>query len=169
MKISVFKPGPEVKKLGCFIGKWTTTGTISPGPWGAGGKFSWSEVTEWMAGNFFVVGRWDFKMPRHLGGNGKEIFVMGYDTDRGVYTFNAFSSQGRHQVSQGTVSGDTWTWTSEAIYDGEKVQQKLTMKILSPKAYTQKFEICMDGTWMTFMDGQTTKNPPAKSAKKKRR
>jgi hypothetical protein len=164
------KPAAEVKKLGYFVGKWITTGTISPGPWGASGKFSWNEVTDWMAGNLFVVGHWNFKMPRHLGGDGEEIFIMGYDTDRGVYTFNAFSSQGRHQVSQGTVTGDTWTWTSEAIYDGEKVDQKLTMKILSPKAYTQKFEICMDGAaWITFMDGQTTKTQTTKSAKKKRR
>jgi hypothetical protein len=169
MKISVPKPSAEVKKLGYFVGNWTTTGTISPGPWGDGGKFSWSEVTEWMTGNFFVVGHWNFKMPRHLGGNGEEIFVMGYDTDRRVYTFNAFSSQGRHQVSQGILAGDTWAWTSEAIYDGDKVQQKLTMRILSAKAYTQKFEICMDGAWMTFMDGQTTKSQATRSAKKKKR
>jgi len=170
MKISVPKPGSEVKKLGYFVGNWTTTGTISPGPWGGGGQFSWSESTEWMAGNFFVVGHWNFKMPRHLGGDGEEIFVMGYDQDRGVYTFNAFSSQGRHQLSQGTTSRDTWTWASDAIYDGEKVRQKLTMKILSPKTYTQKFEISMDGTeWITFMDGQTIKEPSAKRAKKKRR
>jgi hypothetical protein len=163
------KPAPEVKKLGYFVGKWITTGTISAGPWGDGGKFSWGEVTAWMAGGFFIVGHWDFKMPRHLGGGGEELFVMGYDTDRAVYTFNAFSSQGLHQVSQGTVSGDRWTWTSQALYDGKKVDQRLTMRILSPNAYTQKFEICIDGAWITFMDGQTTKIQATKSAKKKRR
>jgi hypothetical protein len=97
------KPGPEVQKLGCFAGTWTTEGTIAPGPWGAGGKFSWTETTEWMSGNFFVVGQWDFQMPPELGGDGKEIFFMVYDTNQYVYTFDAFSSQGRHQVSRGTV------------------------------------------------------------------
>ena len=125
---------------------------------GAGGRFSWEETTEWMSGNFFVVGHWDFKMPPELGGDGQEIFLMGYDTNHNVYTFDAFSSQGRHQVSRGTLSGDTWTWTSEATYDGQDLKQKMTMKVLSPTSYRLKFEVSMDGTtWMTFMEGKTTK------------
>ncbi len=133
------KPSPEVQKLGYFVGTWTTEGTISPGPWGAGGKFSWTEITEWMSGNFFIVGHWDFKMPPELGGDGKEIFLMGYDTSQNVYTFDAFSSQGRHQVSRGTLSGDTWTWTSEGTYDGQDAKQKMTIKILSPTSYNLKW------------------------------
>jgi len=152
------KPGPEVQKLGYFVGTWTTEGTVSSGPWGAGGKFSWAETTEWMSGGFFVIGHWDFKMPPELGGDGKEIFLMGYDTNRNVYTFDAFSSHGRHQVSRGTVNGDRWTWTSEGTYDGQDTKQKMTMKILSPTSYSLKLEVSMDRTtWMTFMEGKATK------------
>ena len=152
------QPAPEVAKLGYFVGKWTTKGKILPGPWGAGGEFSWAESTEWMSGGFFVVGHWDFQMPAELGGDGEEIFIMGYDTNRRAYSFDAFSSQGLHQVSKGTLTDDTWVWTSESIQNGKPVQQKMTMQVLSPTSYSLKFELSSDGTtWMTFMEGTATK------------
>lgn len=152
------KPGPEVKKLDYFVGTWTTEGTVAQGPWGAGGKFSATDTTEWMPGNFFVEGHSDFKMPPEVGGEGKATSFMGYDTDANVYTYDEFSSQGRHEVSKGTVSGDTWTWTSTANYGGQEIKQKMTIKVLTPTSHSLKFETSMDGTnWMTFMEGKATK------------
>jgi hypothetical protein len=152
------KPGPEVKKLDYFVGSWTVDGTVAQGPWGAGGKFSTTDTTEWMPGSFFIEGHSDFKMPPEVGGEGKAISYMGYDTDENVYTYSEFNSQGRREVSKGTVSGDTWTWTSTANYGGQEIKQKMTIKILSPASYSLKFEISMDGTnWMTFMEGKATK------------
>jgi hypothetical protein len=158
MKSSVPKPSPEVKKLGYFIGKWITHGTIAPGPWGTGGKFSWRETTKWMTGRFFLIGHWTFKMPADMGGDGEELFVIGYNTRNRLYTFDAFSSQGLHQESKGTCAGDNWTWTSEGLQNGRLVRQKMTMQILSPKRYTLTFEISMDRkTWLPFMQGEATK------------
>jgi hypothetical protein len=152
------KPGPEVKKLDYFVGTWTTEGTVAPGPWGAGGKFSSTNTTEWMPGNFFIVGHTDTKMPPEAGGEGKETSYTGYDTNQNAYTYDAFSSQGRHDVSKGTLTGDTWLWTSEANYGGQEIKQKMTIKILSPVSYFIKFEVSLDGTtWMTFMEGKATK------------
>ena len=152
------KPGPEVKKLDYFVGTWTTEGTVAQGPWGMGGKFSSTDTTEWMSGDFFVVGHSDFKMPPEIGGDGKEMSLMGYDTTQNVYTYDGYNSQGRHESSKGTVTGDTWTWTSEANYGGQDIKQKMTMKVLTPTSYTMKFEISLDGTsWMTFMEGKATK------------
>ncbi len=151
-------PGSEVKKLDYFLGTWTTEGTVAQGPWGTGGKFSSSETYEWMPGNFFVQGHSDFKMPPEVGGDGKEVSFMGYDTQQNVYTYDAFNSQGRRETSKGTASGDTWTWTSSANYGGQDIQQKMTVKALSPSSYSMKFEISMDGkSWMTFMEGKATK------------
>jgi hypothetical protein len=98
-------------------------------------------------------------MPPDLGGDGEEIFIMGFDAGQNIYTFDAFSSQGQHQISRGTVSGDTWIWTSQAPQTDQKTkQQKMTMKILSPASYSLKFELSTDGeTWMTFMEGKATK------------
>ena len=152
------QPAPEVARLGYFVGKWATKGTILPGPWGAGGEFGWTEKTDWMSGNFFVIGHWEFQMPAELGGDGEEIFIMGYDTNRRAYSFDAFSSQGLHQVSKGALEVDTWLWTSESIQNGKPVQQRMTMKMLSPTSYDLKFEISSDGAeWMIFMEGKATK------------
>jgi hypothetical protein len=152
------KPGAEVKKLEYFVGSWTTEGTISQGPWGAGGKFSSTETTEWMPGSFFVISHGAFKMPPEVGGDGNETSIMGYDTDKNVYTYDAFNSQGRRENSKGSVTGDTWTWTSTANYGGQDINQKMTLKIASPTSYNMKFEVSIDGTnWMPFMEGKVTK------------
>src|SRR5579859_855939 len=152
------KPGPEVKKLDAFVGSWTTEGTVAQGPWGPGGKFSATNTTDWMPGNFFTEGHSDFKMPAEIGGDGKETIYMGYDTDQNLYTYDSFSTQGRHHASTGTVTGDTWVWTSEETYSGQPVKQKMTIKILTPTSHSMKFEISLDGTtWMTFMEGKATK------------
>ena len=151
-------PGPEVKKLDYFVGTWTTEGTIAPGPWGAGGKVTATGTSEWMPGSFFVQSKSESKMPPELGGDSQAVMIMGYDTQQSTYTSDRFSSQGQHQSSKGTLSGDTWTWTSSANYGGMEIQQKMTIKTLSPTSYTMKFEISMDGkTWMPFMDVKVTK------------
>jgi Protein of unknown function (DUF1579) len=140
--------------LGYFVGRWVVEGEIAPGPWGEGGKFSWTETTKWMKGKFFIVGHWNFKMPRGLGGDGEEIFVTGYDANEKHYTFNAFSSQGLHQASRGTLRGRTWTWDSEGIQAGRRSRQRMTMRVLSRRRYALKFDVSNDGkTWTMFMRG----------------
>jgi hypothetical protein len=151
-------PSAEVKKLDYFVGSWTTEGTVAQGPWGPGGKFTSTISNEWMAGNFFLVGHSDFKMPPEIGGEGKSTSFKGYDTNDNVYTFAEFNSQGRREISKGTLSADTWTWNSSQVYSGQDVKQRMTIKMLSPTSYTLKFELSMDGAnWMTFMDGKATK------------
>ena len=152
------KPGTEVKKLDYFVGTWNLDATIGQGPWGPGGKFTSTDTLQWMAGNFFVQGHADFKMPPELGGDGQVVVFIGYDTDENVYTHDSFDSQGRREVSKGTVSGDTWTWESTQNYGGQDVKKKMTMKVLSPASYSVKLEISIDGTnWTTFMEGKATK------------
>jgi len=151
-------PGPEVKKLDYFVGTWNTEGTIAQGPWGAGGKFTATATAEWMAGNFFIRTQGESQMPPELGGGDKRTTIMGYDTQANTYTSDTYSSNGQHESSKGTLSGDTWTWTSSANYGGMDIQQKMTIKTLSPTSYTMKFEISMDGkNWSTFMEGKGTK------------
>jgi hypothetical protein len=152
------QPGPELKKLDYFVGTWTTEGTIAQGPWGTGGKFSATGTSEWMPGNFFLQSHSEVKMPPEVGGETKDLTVMGFDTQQNVYTHDAFGSQGRHESSKGTLAGDTWTWNSSANYGGMDIQQKMTIKTLTPTSYSVKFEISMDGkTWMPFMEGKATK------------
>ena len=130
-------PGPESKKL----------------EWGMGGKFTTSATTDWMPGNFFLQSQTEAKLPPEVGGDNKGLLIMGYDTQQNVYTSDRFTSLGRHDTSTGTLSGDTWTWTSTSNYAGTDVQGKMTIKTLSPTSYTLKYEISLDGkSWMPFMD-----------------
>jgi len=149
------KPGPEVQKLGYFVGKWRGEGEMKPGPFGPGGKFTEMEDAEWMPGGFFVTIHADEKFPM---GDGKTLMVLGYDPEQKVYTFNAFNSMGLAEAAKGTLDGDTWTWLSELNMGGKIMKSRFIMKQLSPASYSTRFEMSADGTtWSTIMEGNTKK------------
>jgi|SRR6266850_4787221 len=56
------KPGPEHQKLAYFAGKWSSEGDVKPGPFGPGGKVTFTETCEWFDGNFALVCHSDGKM-----------------------------------------------------------------------------------------------------------
>jgi Protein of unknown function (DUF1579) len=149
-------PAPELKNLDFMAGSWTAEGTMNPGPGMPGGKFSNTSHAEWMDGKFFLVEHGEFNMGPM--GTGKELAILGYDSDRKVYTYHAFNSMGEAESSTGTMSGDTWTWISDENMGGKPMKGRFTMKVLSPTSYTMKFEMSPDGTnWMTGMEGKATK------------
>lgn len=152
-------PTPELKKLGYFVGSWTSEANIASGPWGAGGKFSDSVEGEWMKGGFFLIDHSDFSMPPELGGSATSLAVLGYDTEKKVYTEQRFDSTGRHVTMTGTLDGDTWTWTGENDYNGMLIKSRFTIKTISPTSYTTKYEVSADGgaNWMPFWDGKASK------------
>jgi hypothetical protein len=149
-------PAPELKKLDFLAGDWTAEGTSNPGPGMPGGKFSMTTHAEWMEGNFFLTEHSDANMPGM--GKFKELAVLGYDTDKKVYTYTSFNSLGMAESSTGTVDGDTWTWLSDEHFGGMTMKGRFTMKVTSPTSYTMKYQLSQDGTkWMTAMEGKATK------------
>jgi hypothetical protein len=61
-------------------------------------------------------------------------------------------------IPHGTVQGDTWTYTSEDTMGGQKMKSRVTIKELSPTAYTFKMEIQgPDGKWMPMMESKSSK------------
>ena len=142
-------PGAEVKKLDMFAGNWKSEGESKPSPLGPGGKFSETNHNEWMGGGFFLVSHGTETSSE---GNGTSLGIFGYDKDKKVYTFDEFSSDGSTVHAKGTVAGDTWTWISEGPMSG-----RFTVKVLSPTAYTFKFETSKDGSWSTLEEGKATK------------
>jgi hypothetical protein len=148
-------PGPEVKRLGYFVGKWRSEGEMKPSPFGAGGKYTESEDVEWMPGGFFLLIHSDEKTPM---GNGTTLMILGYNVEKKAYTFNAFDSMGESETAMGTLEGDTWTWLSDSVMGGKAVKTRFTMKELSPTSYSTKLEMSADGrAWTTIMEGKTTK------------
>ena len=149
-------PAAELKKLEMFAGDWTAEGTQTPAPGAPSSKWTMTTHAEWMEGNFFLVERSDMDLGQM--GKGRNLAVMGYDPDRGVYTYRAFSSFGELEDAVGKWEGDSFTWTSTEHMGGKTMQGRFTMKIVSPTSYTMKFELSPDGKqWMTAMEGKATK------------
>ena len=153
------QPRPEVKKLDYFVGTWTGEGTIPAGEWGAGGKYKVVHSFEWVTGNFALLHRSESRMPATLGGDSESISLVGYDSDQKMYIDAGFDSRGGHGVTQGSLSGDTWTWTdSEKLPDGQVIQHKESAKMLSATSYRAIFAVSKDGTnWTVMMDTTVTK------------
>lgn len=150
-------PAAELQKLDFMTGHWTAAGTATMGPPGTPStKWSQTSDAEWMDGKYFLVEHSDMDFGPM--GKGKELAVMGYDSDNKVYTYTAFDSMGEAEKSTGTVNGDTWVWTSDEHMGGQTMKGRFTMKVLSPTSYTMKFELSQDGTnWTTAMEGTATK------------
>jgi len=152
------KPGPEVMRLAYFAGNWNEVGKSTAH--GMEGPVSSTQSWEWTAGGFFLEGHSDNKSP---GGNFKIMAVLGYDPATKMYTYNAFDSWGEAITAKGTVSGDTWTWTTETMMQGTLIKTRLTEKEISKTQYTLKYESSTDGgtTWTSDLESTFTKEVPA--------
>jgi hypothetical protein len=151
------KPGPEHQRLGYFVGKWTTEGTMQPGPMGPGGKMTSTDTCEWFEGHFAVVCHSEGKSAM---GASKEIALMSYSPEEKAYTYYSTNNSGMTMTSvpKGTVTGDTWTYNDEMAMAGQKMKMRVTLKEVSPTAYTFKMEMQgPDGKWIPTMEAKSTK------------
>jgi hypothetical protein len=151
------KPGPEHGRLGYFVGKWTAEGEIKPGPMGPGGKMTSTDTCEWFEGRFSVICRSEGKTPM---GPSKSIGILGYSGEEKVYTYYGVDNTNMTMASvpRGTVRGDTWSYTDEGMMGGKKFQTRVTIKELSPTAYTFRMEMQgPDGKWMPMVESKNSK------------
>lgn len=150
------KPAPELKKLDYFLGNWKLEGDSKPGPMGPGGKFTGNEHYQWMDGGFFMQVPSDFKgasMP-----DVKGLSILGYDSDKKVYTYHEFNSMGEAFAAEGVLEGDTWTWNSEQKMGGQVVKSRFVIKQVSPTSFTMKYDMAIGGGELTnAMEGKATK------------
>jgi hypothetical protein len=154
-KMEAPKPGPEVKKLGYFVGSWTSAGEIKQNPFMPVGKMTSTSKCEWFPGGFHVVCHESGKGPM---GAMHGLGIMAYNAEDKVYTYAGADSSGMSVAAKGNVDGTTWTYTSEDKMGGKTFHGRYTMVAASPDSYTFKYEMSEDGnTWMTLMDGKTTK------------
>ena len=149
------KPGPEHQKLAYFAGKWSSQGDMKPGPFGPGGKVTFTETCDWFDGNFALVCHSDGKM-QDLSHKG--LSVMGWDPAEKTYTYFATNSMGEIVFSRGTVQGDTWTWNNESKMNGKPVRARFTLKQVSPDSASYKFEMGgADEPMKLVMEGKQTR------------
>jgi hypothetical protein len=149
-------PGPEHKRLAFYVGKWSGTGDVKPGPMGPAGKMTWTESCEWFAGNFAVVCHADMKGPQ---GGSKELTILSYNMEEKVYVSYGINSTGYAESSTGTVQGKVWTWPDEGKIGGKPYKMRFTLNEVSNDVYTFRFELSVDGgkTWTTSMEGKGTR------------
>jgi Protein of unknown function (DUF1579) len=151
------KPGPEHARLGYFVGKWAGDGEVKPGPMGPGGKIKSTDTCEWYEGRFSVICRSEGTGPS---GPTKSIGILGYSTEEKVYTYYGVdnSPMTMATVPKGTIQGNTWSYTDESTMGGQKVKSRVTIKELSPSAYTFLLEIQgPDGKWAPVVESKNTK------------
>ena len=151
------KPGPEHQKLAYYVGKWSAEGKMEPGPMGPGGKITSVDTCEWFEGRFSVVCRSEGKSPM---GAMKGLGILGYSAEEKIYTYYGTDSTGMTMttIPRGTVQGDTCTYNDESVMGGKKVKSRVTIKELSPSAYTFKMEMQgPDGKWAPMMESKVTK------------
>ena len=149
------KPGPEVKKLEVFAGKWKGESDMKPGPWGPGGKMMTDSECTWFEGGFEIVCR---ETGKGAMGNMKSEAVLGWNGEEKVYKYMGFDSMGMMGSATGTVSGNTWNWTGEDKMGGKVIKSRYTIVVPSLTSQTFKWETSEDGkTWSTAAEGKSTK------------
>ncbi len=151
------KPGPEHKKLGYFVGKWTAEAETKPNPFMPAGKMTNHDTCEWFEGGFAVICRSEGKSPM---GPTKAIGILGYSTEEKAYTYYAVDNgpMTMASVPRGTVDGSSWVYNDEAKMGGKLVKSRYTINQTSPTSYTFKWEMQgEDGAWQTMMEGKSTK------------
>jgi Protein of unknown function (DUF1579) len=150
------KPGPEQKALEYYVGNWTGQAELKPGPFGPGGKMTSTDTCEWFAGGFHVICRGEGS---GVMGNMKTLGIISYSGGDKAYKFYAVDSMGTAELSTGTKSGDTWTFSSDSNYQGMAFKSRYTLVEVSPTSYTFKWEMSQDGTkWATVVEGTSKKS-----------
>jgi len=76
-------------------------------------------------------------------GPSKNIGILGYNTEKKVYTYYGVDSSRMNMASvpKGTVRGSTWTYTDESAMGGQKIKSRVIIKELSSRAYTFKMDL----------------------------
>lgn len=148
-------PGPELKRLNYFVGNWTLEADLQQSPFSPAGKFTRMEHNEWMQGGFFVISRFTDIGPRGSGGG---LAVMGYSTEKGVYTYDGFDNMGSAEHATGTFRDGTWIWTNEEKIAGKTYKSRFTVRQISQSTYHFKFDMAPEGgDWAVVMEGKATK------------
>ena len=147
--------GPEVENLGYFVGAWSTEGETKESAQGPADKISGRDMCRWMPGKFFVTCRLEHRSPA---GAVMALGVMGYDTEKKVYTSASYNNLGQTETATGTFENGTWTWSSDRALGGKPVKSRIVMSDMTPMGYKFRWETSENGkAWKTKMSGNVTK------------
>ena len=160
------QPGPEVEKLGYFVGAWSMEGETKESPDGPAEKVSGRDMCRWMPGKFFVTCRLEQKGPT---GAVMALGVMGYDPGKKVYTSSSFNNLGMTETATGTFENQTWTWSSDRTLGGKPLKSRIIMSDTTPSGYKFRWQTSVNGkSWRTKMSGNVRKLQAKSNADEKK-
>jgi hypothetical protein len=146
------QPGAEVKKLQFFVGRWTSTGDMKPGPMGPGGAMRVTNNCEWFQGGFHVVCRSEGTNPM---GATHGLGIISYNPEHKQYVYYSIDNTGMPpDPVRGSLNGDTWLWEGQGEMGGQVINGRYTMKVVSSDEYSWTWEMQMPGqSWTTVATG----------------
>jgi len=149
-------PGPEVARLGVFVGKWKTEGQQHEGPFGPAARFTAVESYEWLPGGFFLVHRLDGTF-----GDAEAacIEVTGHDAELRHYTACTFYNNGTTNEWHLRERDGAWTLTGTWDVHGEEMQVRCnTLFSENGHTMTATWEYARAGAdWRPFLDAKATR------------
>ena len=150
------KPTAEHEELAKWVGSWSGTGEMKPGPFGEGGPMSWTEKCSWFAGSeFHVICKSEGSSPM---GPSKGLGIMGYNAEKKVYTHYGVDSNGWSGYAECTRSAATEIYTSKEMMGGQTFHTRFTMTMKSATKMDFSWEMSEDGSnWMLLMEGTSEK------------
>jgi hypothetical protein len=159
-KMEMPKPGPEVKKLGYFVGTWMSEGDMKENPFEMpAGKFTSTDKCEWFSGGYQVVCHTSGKSPM---GSMHGLGILAYKAEDKVYTYYGIDNMGMGGESKGNVDGNNWVYTADEKMGGKSFHGRYSIMVTGPDSYTFKYETSEDGQkWNLMMEGKSTKAAPA--------
>jgi hypothetical protein len=150
------KPGPEVQKLGYYIGTWKGQGEAKLGPFGPAGKLSSHMTCAWFDGRFQVLCRGEESGPTGTRGF---LNILSYDDKARSYTQYAISSLGDAEYDRGgSLAGSTLTYIIDQSGGGKPLKIRYTEVHVSPAAMTYRAEASPAGApWQLIAEGRIAK------------
>ncbi len=151
------RPGPEVEKLGYFVGKWKVAGEVKETPFMPAGKFTSRESCEWFSGKYAVICKGKGKGPM---GPSESLGIMSYSAEEKTYLYYGVdnSPMAWTTIPRGTLVDGVWTYDDESKMGGQMVKSRYVMKQAGKKSYTSTWSILgPDGKWQTVMEATATR------------
>ena len=139
---------PDLKKLDAMAGRWRVDVDLKATPLSQAAKASGTEDCEWFADRH-VVCRSEAKGTT---GTYAQMRTLSYIPAQRQFAAYTIDSLGTSVIAYGQVSGDTWTFASQA-----PLSIRLTLKI-APASYTALVELAgPDGKYLALSEVRGTR------------
>jgi hypothetical protein len=150
-----FKPSPEMKKLGLYVGHWTYEGENAPNSPDPAGKVTGKGTGEMVLDGHFLR----FWSKDQGADDDESISFTSYDSAKQNFHGVGFGNDGGTGTSTCVRSGMSFQYSGKVNYKGKEYQTRDTDTFSDDgMTFTWKSEFSSDGkTWAPWSSGKFTK------------